>query len=354
MKRKILLTAKWCGIFALCRRLTARDLRILCYHGAALDDEHRFRPGLFIHGKTFSRRLQHLAQANYPVLALEDALYKLRAGSLPDNAVVITIDDGWYGTYALMAPLLAQHQFPATLYVSTYYVENQTPVFNVALSYVLWRAGRGRLDLSTIAEGLSGTYEIADPDQCAQAHEVLNDHARGLTGAASRHTILRKVCTALGVDTERIERERITGFMTAEELTAIRSSGVDIQLHTHRHRFLRANRSMAHREIADNRAVLEPLAGRQLRHFCFPSGNYDTLQLQYLKDFDIESATTTQPGFNQPRTSPYELTRFLDADTVTDLEFEAELSGFSELIRRLRKPRLSLPRYSRILAWRSR
>ena len=76
----------------------------------------------------------------YPILALEEALQRLRTGTLPPCAVVITIDDAWYSTYARMLPVLRRHDMPATIYVTTYYVMAQHPVLNVLIHYMVMRA----------------------------------------------------------------------------------------------------------------------------------------------------------------------------------------------------------------------
>src|ERR1043165_631679 len=104
----ILRMAKSTGLFALARRLTARDVRILCYHGAALRDEHQFSPGLFMSKETFAARMEFLARQGYPVLKLEEVVERLEQGDWPPAATVITIDDGWFGTYRIMAPILQQ------------------------------------------------------------------------------------------------------------------------------------------------------------------------------------------------------------------------------------------------------
>lgn len=43
-KLSALRTMKALGLFALSRRLTKHKLRILCYHGISVADEHLFRP----------------------------------------------------------------------------------------------------------------------------------------------------------------------------------------------------------------------------------------------------------------------------------------------------------------------
>lgn len=338
MKRKVLAiilrVAKAVGLFALARRLTAKDLRILCYHGAAVRDEHLFSPGLFMSRATFAARMDFLARRNYPVISLEAAVRGLAEGAWPKGATVITIDDGWFGTYAQMGPVLKAQGYPATLYIASYYFDKQTQVFNVAANYALWRAGGKVLDLSRLSEELSGRYDLADPAQRAEARRQLDAFAEKQDGAGARQDIFRRLCALLDVDAAEIEGQRICAFMTAAEARALQQSGVDIQLHTHRHRFPAESFEAAKAEIEDNRRSLAAVGPEPRRHFCYPSGDYEKAQLAWMADLGLDSATTIQGGFTRPGDSPYELRRFLDAERISPLEFEAEMSGFFELIRR--------------------
>jgi peptidoglycan/xylan/chitin deacetylase (PgdA/CDA1 family) len=330
----ILRIARLGGLFALARRLTARDLRILCYHGAALRDEHRFSPGLFMSKKTFAARIALLARHGYPVITLNAALSALPTGDWPKGATVITIDDGWYGTYRDMAPVLRERGFPATLYVASYYLEKQTQVFNVAANYALWRAGGRCLDLAEVAEVLNGRYDLSDPGQRATAIRRLNDYADELGCAEARQALFRRLCAVAGIDSGEIERYRLCAFMCLAEAGELQESGIDVQLHSHRHRFPARSIEAARAEIDDNRRALAPVGGMALRHFCYPSGEYQPHQLAWLPHLGIASATTIQAGFTRAGDSPYELRRFLDSERVSQIEFEAEISGFLELVRR--------------------
>lgn len=338
MKKKVLAVilrlAKAAGLFALARRLTARDLRILCYHGAALRDEHHFSPGLFMSKETLAARLDFLARHGYPVISLDAAVAGLARGNWPAGATVITIDDGWYGTFKQMAPLLREHSYPATLYVASYYLEKQTQVFNVAANYALWRARGQHLDLARVDVRLSGGHDLTDAAQRRAALQALDAFAEGLDSAEARQQLFRRLCAALGVDAAGIEQERICAFVTAEEARCLQASGVDIQLHSHRHRFPAESLEAARAEIKDNRRALAAVGNGALRHFCYPSGDYERVQLAWLESLGIVSATTIKGGFNRRGDSPYELRRFLDSERVSPLEFEAEMSGFFELIRR--------------------
>ena len=68
IKQAALQILKLTGGFSLARSLSKQKLRILCYHGIALDDEHRFKPALFMSTERFHQRMQTIADQHYPVL----------------------------------------------------------------------------------------------------------------------------------------------------------------------------------------------------------------------------------------------------------------------------------------------
>jgi hypothetical protein len=71
-----------------------------------------------------------------------------------------------------------------------------------------------------------------------------------------------------------------------------------------------------------------------LVHFCYPRGWYDEFQIPWLEAEGIKSAATTDSGLNYAGANPFTLKRFLDSDEFSQIEFEAEPSGFSEVLRR--------------------
>ncbi len=145
-------TSKRLGLFALARRVTARQLRILCYHGLSVEDEHLYSPSLFMKAETVKSRLETLVREKYPVLPFAQAVEDLQRGALPACATVITYDDGFYGNFRNGAALFREFPLPATFYVTTYYVVNQTPVFRLAVQYIFWKTASRELRL----DGLPG------------------------------------------------------------------------------------------------------------------------------------------------------------------------------------------------------
>jgi len=331
--------ARNCGLFAAARALTSSRLRILGYHGTALGDEHLFQPMLFMKADTFTARLDHLARRRYPVLPLAEALERLQRGTLPDCAVVITIDDGWHGTFCHMAPALAKHGFPSTLYLSTYYVEKQTQVFNVAAAYALWKAQTHTIDLSEVDPRLEGRKNLSSGTVRALAGKQLCQLADVLDAASERQALLERLYTALGLDFEHVRARRMFTFITPDEAAALPAGGMELQLHTHRHRFPAKTSGALEAEISENRASLARMAAGPFHHLCYPSGEYDRSAFGKLGALAVKSATTTMPGMNTASTPPLELRRFLDSEACSQIRFEAEVSGFLDLLRRLGRRR---------------
>jgi peptidoglycan/xylan/chitin deacetylase (PgdA/CDA1 family) len=335
-KTLLLTLGKWTGLFHLSRRLTARGLRILCYHAFELDDESRFRPQLFMSRARFARRLDTLRRAGFVVLPLAEALARLRRGDLPANSVVITIDDGFWSVLGVAAPELSSRGFPATLYVSTYYVLKQRPVFRLATQYLMWRSTLHSVDIRGRQWLSDRTLTLDRLAEVDQAEREIIRHGDAEASEDRRQEIARDLAGLLGVDYDAIVSSRALSFLTPAELEQLAECGIDIQLHTHRHGFPGEDRERAFAEIRHNREVLEKLTSRPLVHFCYPSGEWAEHQWPWLEECGIESATTCLAGFNYPETPPLGLRRFLDGENISDLEFEAEVFGFLELLRRLR------------------
>ncbi len=68
--------------------------------------------------------MDYLAENRYRTMTLSALVDAWRSGSpLPDKSVVLTFDDGFVDFYSAAVPALLEHNFTATLYVATGFVE---------------------------------------------------------------------------------------------------------------------------------------------------------------------------------------------------------------------------------------
>jgi len=332
LKRTFFWASKYLGLFSLARLVTRRGLRILCYHGFALSDESDFRPKLFIHRETFQARMQYLFEQGYPILSLDQACNCLAKGSLPDNAVTITMDDGFYSVFRCAAPVLKDHAFPATVYVTSYYAQEQNPIFRLVVQYMFWKAAENEFDTAGLGLPLSGTFPLRPDEKKEKIMWEIIRFAETRLEEPDRCILAYELGVRLGIDYRKIEKTRELSLLSPQEIRDLATEGMDIQLHTHRHR-LPEEQDLVEREIGQNREFLQPLVRKKLQHFCYPSGVWSKRHWPWLDRLGIISATTCEPGLNYAETPRLGLRRFLDGENISQIEFEAELSGFSEIVR---------------------
>ncbi len=328
VKAAVLQSLKWMGALTIARESRWRQdrLMILCYHGIALEDEYRWNPGLFFDLPTFRRRLDLLKRGNYNVLPLAEGVHRVREGTLPPKSVVLTFDDGLYDFFYHAAPLLREYNFPATVYLSSYYSEYQAPVFHLACGYILWSLRHTTLS-SWPEVGLLSDVRLAGVADRQEVVAILQSHAlaQHLDGKA-KDGLAAELAARLGFDYVGFKQKRILHMMTSEEVRAVASDGFDVQLHTHRHRTPR-DRRLFLREITDNRERVETWTGRPATHFCYPIGDYASEFLPWLRSAGVETATTCDPALTKRTSDPLLLPRFVDTWQKPEVVFEGVISG---------------------------
>jgi len=329
----VLQMAKSSGLFAASRQVTRRQLRILCYHGVWLGGAPHYGDCLFMSAERFARRIALISRLGYPILPLDEAVERLGDGTLPDCALVITIDDGWYSTYSAMLPVLKRHAMPATVYVTTYYALAHRPVLNVLLGFMLARCERlpAQAEMPESVRPILPHGRAPTEEERARIAAALAAYLDGLPDRAARWKALERLAVAFDFDLAAVLADRRFDLMTEDEIRQARRDGFDIQLHTHSHRMHDFAPERLREEISRNRAALEQVlhqSSETLTHFCYPSGVYHEKVFAILREQGIRSATTTDFGLNPRGMEPLALKRILDCESLSDLELEARLCGF--------------------------
>lgn len=337
--RKLKLSLFWAsrslGLFRLARWMTRGQLKILCYHGFELKDECAFRPQLFIKPEQFDQRLAMLRRLGMRVAPLDEAVNQLYTGTLPANSVAITVDDGFHSTATLAAPLLKKHGCPATVYVTSYYVDRPFPVFRLLVQYMFFSSKQTELVLRNVRWSPDRVVSLSDRAAADEAMDACIDYGESKASEEERHAMCEELGHLLQTPYRDIVEARLFHLMTPPQLQALAGANVSVGLHTHRHGFSVDSRALAEREIADNRAALKRAGVDPIDHFCYPSGVFGPGQGEWLDEMGVKSSTTCLPGLNTNATPRHAMRRFLDGDNIHPLEFEAAVSGFSDLLRGL-------------------
>jgi peptidoglycan/xylan/chitin deacetylase (PgdA/CDA1 family) len=325
IKLKVLESANSHGVTArlLNSRWRQERLAILCYHGISLADEHKWKPQLFITPETFRSRLEVLKQNGCNVLSLDEAIKRLYAHTLPPKCVVLTFDDGNYDFYRHAFPVLKEFGFPATVYLTTYYSYLNRPVFDVMISYLLYKGEGSILDWpEVIGRGveLNGQNNSL-VDRYLKAYVRTN----ALSGIA-KDDFARELANRLNINYDALCEQRLLHLMNQVEVQEIASHGIDVQLHTHRHR-VSSQYPLFKKELEDNSSRIQELTGSKPVHFCYPGGFLQPQFPTWLAKENIASGTTCEFGLANAKNSRYLIPRVLDASHMSSQEFMGWVSG---------------------------
>ena len=152
--------------FLLRRLVPSGSVRILMYHGFTEERECRGirnYGGKHLQIEKFEEQMRYLDR-HCRVIPLEDGIeaFRGRQKNVPQS-VILTMDDGYGSNYALAYPVLKRYGMPATIFVSTDFVEKKDFLWMDRVEYAIdrttqhqlrieCRARVRRLDLKTVEE----------------------------------------------------------------------------------------------------------------------------------------------------------------------------------------------------------
>ncbi|MGZ9128851.1 MAG: polysaccharide deacetylase family protein [Candidatus Binatia bacterium] len=337
-KIAVLFVARTLGMFALSRYLTRDHLRILCYHGGAIGDESGYNPKLFCSADTLRSRMNRLKSQGFNFVTLNDGLEQQgRSGRKDPLRVVVTFDDGWHSTASTLLPVMFQMKIPSTLYLSTQNFLEGWPILNVTVRYIIWKAELPSVTIQGWGPDLDGEYQLG---LAKERHRLASRTVKAIQESASERdqvcAALERFAASLGVPVTELKLDsRRFDYVSKQELINIAHRGCSIELHGHVHEYPKGNAVQLAEDLRMCERTIVGLGLAPPQHYCYPSGSFDLEASEALGRLGIRSATTCMPGFATKidGNRRHYLPRFLDGEDVHALEFEAETSGFSELIR---------------------
>ncbi len=93
---------------------------ILTYHKFSIGSSDR----MTVKADDFERQMRYLKENGYRTVGLDQLLDFMEfKSSLPEKAVVISIDDGWLSAYEIAYPILKEYGFQAVLFLYTDFVD---------------------------------------------------------------------------------------------------------------------------------------------------------------------------------------------------------------------------------------
>ena len=319
MKKTLLKTFYNLGAFAPFHRTTRGKVLILTYHRFSREADLAKTSAA-----EFAAHLAYLKKHNQ-VLSLSDAAENLQNGkSLPPNATVITIDDGYADAYEIAFPILKEFDFPATLFAVTDFLDAKLWLWTDLMRYVLTETTENFL-IAEFENGAAIKTKLVDARQRLTAAERVNSILKKLPNE-EKEAKIKLIAESLNVKIPALPTSEFApvSWAQAREMDA---DNLRVESHTVTHPILtNVNQAQLDYELHASKERLQNELSRPVKTFCYPNGSLNETIWQAVKNNGYQCAVTTAYGFNQPNANPFLLNRISAQPAIEN--FAQSVSGF--------------------------
>ena len=264
--------------------------------------------GLSVSPAHFLEQLQVLRRIRQS-FPLVEFVRSLIAGTLPSNAVALTLDDGYVDNLISCKPLLEATDTPATVFLATGYIGCPEPFWWDELATLILTEASSqrfefvihdelmRFDFRTASDGDGKLPNLDTPANRRHAAMWTIWEALRRLDHEERRSEMAKLRSAFAANDDRTSLGRA---MTENEVRTIASDGlVTIGAHTVTHPVLsRLESSACYREITASKLACEALIGRSVAAFAYPYGDFNAEVHEAVRaaDFSLACATRRVPA----------------------------------------------------------
>jgi peptidoglycan/xylan/chitin deacetylase (PgdA/CDA1 family)/SAM-dependent methyltransferase len=320
------------GVPALARTRRSNRLAILMFHGVEGEPIYP-RCDYVIDAATLRRDLDYVRR-HFTVLPLEEAIERLRDGTLPRRAATVTFDDGTRNLATHAAPVLRELGVPAAVFLATGPMGTAAALWPDRLWLSFARTTATEVDLSSVGLGRRPIRSAADRDQTrddvVQLFKKLPD--------AERLAQVECVVAALGPEPDAVGGP-FEMLSWDEARTLAKDANVTLYPHTVTHPILsRCSDEKVDYEISESCHTVARETGVVPTGFAYPNGtvhDFDDRAKALLRRNGIRWALSTTNGFADAESDVFELPRMGFGGNQSFAVFRLKVSGFA-----LRPPRL--------------
>lgn len=276
-------------------------LSVLIFHRVLPEPDSLFP--LAMHARQFDAVCSWLARW-FNVLALDEAVNRLKVGTLPARAACVTFDDGYADNLQVALPILLRHGLSATCFVATGFLDGGR-MWNDTVIEAVRGCKRPVLDLSdlglgSLAAGTSAQKRCTAETLISAVKYRPSDERDALSEAISR---LAQVALPKAL------------MLTTPQVKAWRQAGMLVGAHTVSHPILaKLGPTEATQEIAQSKHRLEHLLDEPVGLFAYPNGklgeDYTAHHVDQVRRLGFEAAVSTQAGTSQMGSDVFQLPRF--------------------------------------------
>ncbi len=281
-------------------RLKVRNVQILTYHRVN-DEGDAFFPGVPV--RAFAEQMDYLAH-RCNVLPLGEAVARLLDRDVPENAVVVTFDDGYRDNYLNAFPILRRLSLPATVFLATDAIGGSAPLWHDRV-FAAFRKTRQ----TELRDYLAGSWSLRSVSDKLAAQRRVLVFLRTLD-EFDRDAWIERLMERLEIE-EHHHHPRL--MLSWSEVKEMALHGITFGSHTMSHPVLsRLAPERMRAEIMGSKKVIEGQLGMEVSAFAYPNGTQDDFTpavKNMVRECGYRCGVTTIFGTNGEGQDVYELRR---------------------------------------------
>jgi peptidoglycan/xylan/chitin deacetylase (PgdA/CDA1 family) len=297
------------GGLSVARYLARWHPRILMYHRISA-------PGS-TSGVNADMLRQHMAmiKKSFNVMTLNALMEANDSGCIPENAVVVTFDDGYHDFADYAFPILRDMDVPATLFVTTGFVSEELWLWPDQIRYALERTFVPTVDLPDI----SGTLNILE--EAEQCWHKIADYCMAIPNT-QKLQLIEMLFQSLDVEKPKKAPEPYRA-LTWQQIREMMEEGLEVGSHSHSHPILtQLGSSQLLEELIVSRDVIEKQLNFSAPAFCYPNGqniDFNEKVQAAVREAGYQYAVAAFPGAN-PLNDRWAINRYPASSSKMTLE----------------------------------
>ena len=254
----------------------------------------------------FEKQIVHLAK-NYKIISLDEIVKRVIKKRSLRRCIAITFDDGFRDNYENAYPILKRYNVPATIFLTTGYIENRTAPWFIKLRYIFMKTEQTHFELSHKGTTISCPMRTRNEKFAASGKAMT--YLKNCPDE-ERLPLLDRLCEELELN----ECQGLDNLMlTWDQIKEMARHGISFGAHTVNHPILsRISIEMAKKEIQESKRTIEAIIGKPVTIFAYPFGKksqYTPQIFPILQELQFKCAVTTESKSNTHSINLFELNR---------------------------------------------
>lgn len=266
-----------------------------------------------------------LIKKSFSLLSMDQLIHLSEQGEVPDYSAVITFDDGYHDFLDYAFPILQEENAPATLFITTGFINNDIWLWPDQLKYVLEKVPKGfRIDIL----GISDKCILCD--DVLQAWDRIADYCLSISND-EKLRLIDSIFSKAGIKKPEIPPAEFRPLSWGE-ISNMVSEGLEIGSHSHSHPILtKLSRAQLRTELTLSKSLIEKHLNLSPKSFCYPNGRSIDINSEIKSEVAMAGYKFALAAYTSkdPLSDRWEVTRYA-ASTDSD-QFKKNLYGMTYL-----------------------